>query len=224
VLRDRGTRIISVSDELAARVAPGGPAVVLPNGISPAEWYDRLSAPAIISELAPPIITYAGIIDERLDVNLIENLAADSTVGSIALIGPCDSLALRDKLGSIPKVALCGLMPRGKLRGALMHSDVCIIPHVISPLTTAMSPLKLYEYLAAGKPVVTTQLEPARGVSKRVISAVGDDFPEAVRTALRLPDQPEDERREFLRSNSWAARHERMFRVMLAGDADWQDA
>ena len=102
-----------------------------------------------------------------------------------------------------------------------MHGDACLIPHVINSLTRAMSPLKLYEYLAAGKPVAATDLPPVRGISERVIIASGEDFPAAVRTALKLPVQNEDERLEFVRSNSWTARHERTIRIMLAGDTDW---
>jgi teichuronic acid biosynthesis glycosyltransferase TuaH len=98
---------------------------------------------------------------------------------------------------------------------------VCIIPHVASPLTRAMSPLKLYEYLAAGKPVAATDLPPVSGVSERVISARPEDFVAAVRTALDQPRQDERDRREFLRSNSWDARHERTVRVLLADDTNW---
>jgi hypothetical protein len=112
-------------------------------------------------------------------------------------------------------------MSRAEVAGAVMYSDVCIIPHVIDPLTRAMSPLKLYEYLAAGKPVVTTDLPTIHGVSERVRIASVDDFPNAVRTALELPRQDEDARLEFIRSNSWASRHDGMLRVMLAEDSDW---
>ena len=222
VLRERGTRIVCVSDELAARVTVGGRAVVIPNGLNPEEWRHPLPAPAAFSGLVRPIVTYAGTIDDhRLDTDLIAKVADEPAVGSVALIGPCMDSVLERKLRSVPKVTLCGPMTRRDLTGALVASDACIIPHVASPLTRAMSPLKLYEYLAAGKPVVATDLPPVAGVSERVISACPEDFAAAVRTALDQPWQDERDRQEFLRSNSWDARHERTLRVLLADDTNW---
>jgi teichuronic acid biosynthesis glycosyltransferase TuaH len=224
VLRERGTRIVCVSDELAARVADAGPAVVVPNGVNAEEWRQRPSAPAAFSGLVRPIVTYLGTIDQRLDTSLVAKIAADPAVGSVALIGLCTDGDLERKLRSIPKVTLCGLMGRRDVAGALMASDVCIIPHVASQLTSAMSPMKLYEYLAAGKPVVTVDLPPVIGVSERVIRASPEDFVAAVRAALGQPRQDERERQEFLRSNSWEARHERTLRVLLADGGNWWTA
>jgi teichuronic acid biosynthesis glycosyltransferase TuaH len=221
VLRERGTRIVCVSDELAARITAGGPAVVVPNGLNEAEWLRLPPAPSAFSGLARPIVTYAGTIDDRLDTGLIAKVVDDSAVGSVALIGPCEDSVLERKLRSIPKVTLCGLMARRDLTGALAASDVCVIPHVVGPLTSAMSPLKLYEYLAAGKPVATTDLQPVKGISDRVISAHPEDFAAAVRAALDQPRQDESDRQEFLRSNSWRARHERTLRVLLGDDTNW---
>lgn len=221
VLRARGTRIVSVSDELAARVAGGGPAVVIPNGLNAEEWRQPPSAPTAFSELLRPIVTYVGTIDDRLDTGLVAEVANDSAVGSVALIGLCMDSGLERKLRSITKVTLFGLMGRRDLAGALVASDVCIIPHVVGQLTSAMSPMKLYEYLGAGKPVVTVDLPPVIGISERVIRARPEDFVAAVRAALDLPRQDERDRQEFLRSNSWDVRHERLLRVLLADDTNW---
>jgi glycosyltransferase involved in cell wall biosynthesis len=222
VLRKRGTRIVCVSDELATRVTADGPAVVIPNGLNAEEWRQQLPAPPpVFWGLARPIVTYAGTIDDRLDIGLLAKVADDPAVGSVALIGPCKDSVLERKLRAVPKVTLFGSISRGDLTGALAASDVCIIPHVLSPLTNATSPLKLYEYLAAGKPVATTDLPPVRGISERVISARPENFVAAVRTALDQPRQDERDRQEFLRSNSWDARHERTLRVLLADDTNW---
>jgi teichuronic acid biosynthesis glycosyltransferase TuaH len=224
VLRGRGIRVICVSAELATRVAADTPSVVLPNGIDESRWSRRLPPPAAVAGMRPPIVTYVGAIDHRLDVDLVAKAARADEVGSIALIGPVWNGDLADRLRSIPKVALCGPMSQAEIVGALMYSDACLIPHVVNPLTRAMSPLKLYEYLAAGKPVATTDLPPVRGISNRVVIASGDGFPEAVLAALRMPSQDEEERLRFVHSNSWAARHDRTIRVMFADDADWWKA
>jgi teichuronic acid biosynthesis glycosyltransferase TuaH len=220
-LRERGARIISVSDELATRLTAGGPAAIIPNGINPDEWIKSSPVPSVVEKLTRPIVTYLGTIDGRLNVDLVAKIAEDCAVGSIALIGPCQDSMLQHRLRSIQKVTLCGAMSRAEVVGALRYSDACAIPHVVTPLTRAMSPMKVYEYLAAGKPVATTMLPALNGISARVISVDDEEFPAAVRTALDLPPQPENERLDFVRSNSWAARLERMFHVMLADQADW---
>ena len=75
-----------------------------------------------------------------------------------------------------------------------------------------MSPLKVYEYLAAGAPVIATDLPPVRGIDDRVllVSTV-DDFADVVPAALALGRAAEAERTAFIAGNSWAARHERIF-------------
>jgi glycosyltransferase involved in cell wall biosynthesis len=221
VLRERGTRIVCVSDELAARVADGRPAVVIPNGLNPEEWRQLPSAPAGFSKLLRPIVTYVGTIDDRLDTGLVAEVASDCTVGSVALIGPCMDSGLERKLRSIPKVTLFGLMGRKDVTGAMAASDACIIPHVFGQLTSAMSPMKLYEYLGAGKPVATVDLPGVPDISERIIRARPEDFLGAVRAALDQPRQNERDRQEFLRANSWEARHERLLRVLQADDTNW---
>jgi len=220
-LSEKGARIICISSELARRVAVNTPVVVQANAIVEAHWSKPLPPPPAMSGMARPIVTYVGTIDGRLDLELVTRVADDDAVGSLAFIGPPTDGAIAEKLRSIPKVTLTGPMLRGELAGALMHSDACVIPHVINSLTCAMSPMKLYEYLAAGKPVATVDIPAVHGVSERVIIASSDGFPGAVRTALEMPGLDEGERLEFVRANSWAARHGRTLRVMLAEDSDW---
>jgi len=86
------------------------------------------------------------------------------------------------------------------------------------PLTRAMSPLKLYEYLAAGLPVVATDLPPVRGVHRSVelVCAADGDYPRAVRAALARPRTGESERLAFIEQSSWRARHDELLDLALA--------
>jgi hypothetical protein len=74
-----------------------------------------------------------------------------------------------------------------------------------------MSPLKIYEYLAGGAPVLSVDLPPVRGIDPRVLrtDAVAG-FADRVDEALGLGRAPEDERLAFVSANSWASRHERI--------------
>jgi glycosyltransferase involved in cell wall biosynthesis len=81
------------------------------------------------------------------------------------------------------------------------------MPHKRTPLTEAMSPLKLFEYLASGRPVVATDLEPVRQVDGPIVRvAAGSDFVAGVRSALAAGPVSEAERRRAIEANSWSSR------------------
>ena len=94
-----------------------------------------------------------------------------------------------------------GSRRRPQIVEAIMGADACLIPHVKNGLTEAMSPLKLYEYLARGRPVAATDLQPIRAAAEgdRVtFVAAGSDFPPAVRSALAAGPAREADRQAFL--------------------------
>ena len=106
---------------------------------------------------------------------------------------------------------------RSDIPGLLAHADVGLIPHVCSRLTEAMSPLKLYEYLAAGRPVAAVDLPGIAGVSDRVVTVPpSKDMVPAVRRALALGGQSESDRLSFVEQNSWEQRFEALLDIALA--------
>jgi glycosyltransferase involved in cell wall biosynthesis len=110
-----------------------------------------------------------------------------------------------------------GLAPRQEVVNLIGAAEACLVPHVRDRLTEAMSPLKLYEYLAGGLPVVATDLPPMRGVDPRVtLVPEGGDVAAAVRAALAQGRASEDERRAFIAANTWRSRHERLIELALA--------
>jgi len=95
---------------------------------------------------------------------------------------------------------------------------VCLIPHARTPLTEGMSPLELYEYLAAGRPVAATGLPPIVRVAHPRVVACSDEpaaFAAAVRRALAIGPAPADERLRFVRDNTWRRRHEPLLALAL---------
>ena len=83
-------------------------------------------------------------------------------------------------------------------------------------LTEAMSPLKLYEYLAAGRPVAALDVPPIRDVSPRVV--IADELADAIAARLKLGPADEAQRRQFAEANSWRRRQERIVDLVLARD------
>jgi hypothetical protein len=79
-----------------------------------------------------------------------------------------------------------------------------------------MSPLKVYEYLAAGLPVLATDLPPVRELGSRVLLADSvEEFGGLVDHALALGLEPEPERVAFVTENSWTARHRAILDMSL---------
>ena len=206
-IRERGIAVSAVSAELLARLAPTGSSAVVPNGVDPGVWLDPRPVPADMAAMPRPIAVYTGTVDERLSLEAIESLARHFADGTVLLIGPSDTAAV----ARIRKVAPAITMLRSRKQSALaayVHAaDVCVLPHVVSDLTRAMSPLKVYEYLAAGAPVVATDLPPVRDVDADItlVSDLGE-FGVAARTAAEGRRVPDVERRTFIANNTWSAR------------------
>jgi glycosyltransferase involved in cell wall biosynthesis len=212
--RERGHRVAAVADAIIERIAPTGPHAVVPNGVDPAEWLAPGAPPAWFAQLPGPRLLYVGSLDSRVDVDQLGRTARALPSASIVVVGPlldeAHFAALRDE----PNVHLHGPVPRESVVSLVSAADVCLIPHVRNALTEAMSPLKLYEYLAAGRPVAALDVTPIRGVSPRVL--IRDQLADAVTDALALAPAGEAERRRFAEEHSWRRRQERIVELALA--------
>jgi len=216
----RGLRVCAVTETIVERIDPQGPAAVVPNGVDPAEWLEIAPPPDWFAQLPGPRLLYVGTLDSRLDVDAVAALARAWPQGSIVLAGP---LADSDHLAPLqaqPNVTFAGPVPRAQVAALVHAADACLVPHRRLPLTEAMSPLKIYEYLAGGGPVAATDLPPLRGIEGPITPAApGGDFVAAVRQALAQGAMPESERRRFLDRNSWSRRTAEVLRLGLADRA-----
>jgi teichuronic acid biosynthesis glycosyltransferase TuaH len=84
----RGLRLCAVTETIVERIAPTGPAAVVPNGIDPAEWLDFAPPPEWMAVLPGPRLLYVGTLDSRLDVDAVEAVARAWPQGSVVLAGP----------------------------------------------------------------------------------------------------------------------------------------
>lgn len=213
-MRVRGITVCAVSRVLADRIAGAGRGVVIPNGIDDELWSLPVPAPARVRELPRPFGVYAGTVDDRLDVDALRQLAR--SLAAIAVIGPVADVEVGRRLEAEPHVRVLGRLSQRDLVGSLMAADVCLLPHVVTPLTEAMSPLKLYEYLAAGAPVVATDLPPVRGIDDRVLLVSDGRYAVAVETALVRGRISEEQRLAFVHANSWRRRHDVLIDLLFA--------
>ena len=209
-LAERAALITVTSEQLGEKWAPRHPRVrPLPNGVPDSFLAACLDAapPADIAAIPGPRLLYIGVISSWLDDALLAQLACIHPEWSLVLVGPVE--AASRALRQLPNVHLLGARPHEALPGYLAAADACLIPFQISPLTTAVNPVKLYEYLAAGKPVVSTALPEVAHYGEVCYVASGvQTFVRAAEQALaEQPDDPRRaERRRIAAANTWSRR------------------
>lgn len=211
-VRELGRRVVGVSTKAAAAVDPIG-GVVIPNGIEPDEWLARGLPPAWFTELPGPRLLYVGTLDPRVEVETLAGLARAYPTASIVLVGRCPDPEHYAPLRALRNITIVPPVTRAELTALVAAADVGLIPHVRDEQTEAMSPLKLYEYLAAGVPVAATDLPPIRPVwpERTALAAGPADFPAAVARALEIGRCAERDRIAFIHANAW----ERRFELLL---------
>ena len=199
---ERGAAIFVVSKELADRMSSR--ATVVPNGVNPEIWRPHHPWPARIDELPRPRAIYSGTINDRLETSLVERTA--EAVGSLIMIGHFGDQSVVRWLRSIENVYVFGTVGQIELAATVQACDLGVIPHRDQAGIRAMSPLKLYEYLAAGLPVLTVDMPPVGVDDDRVRLCGPQDWARGMSEALAMGRAPEDERLRFIAGAAWSKR------------------
>jgi glycosyltransferase involved in cell wall biosynthesis len=217
-VRAKRRRVCAVTEAVLERIGPTGPHAVIPNGIEPAEWRAFGEPPDWFTRLPRPRLLYVGSLDNRVDVRQLEEVAAAYPDGAVVLVGPLQDEAHFAAVKEQPNVVIrAGLAPRADVVRLIGAAEACLVPHVGNRLTEAMSPLKLYEYLAGGRPVAAVDLPPIAAVEGRIaLAPVGGRLAPAVAKALALGPAPEAERLDFLTRNAWSRRFDQLIELALA--------
>jgi glycosyltransferase involved in cell wall biosynthesis len=168
---------------------------------------------AALEPLPHPRLVFQGaIVATKLDVELLAAVAALRPQWSIVLVGPRgagDPTGDLSRLDRAPNIHLVGPRPASDLPQVLRGADLGLIPYAINELTRSVFPMKVYEYLAAGLPVLATPLPALAGVEGIVTVASAADLVAACERELAA-DTPERrrERSRVAASHSWEARIE----------------
>ena len=132
-------------------------------------------ADAALAALPRPRIVFTGaVVATKLDVELLAALARGRPDWSFALVGPVgagDPATDVSALDGLRNVHLLGARPYASLPAVLRAADAALIPYAVNDLTRSVFPMKVYEYLAAGLPVVTTPLPALAGAAGVVVAA-----------------------------------------------------
>ena len=171
--------------------------------------------PADLAALPRPIIGFLGAVsDYKLEADWLTALARKHRDKTIALIGPVgvgDPTTDVTKLAAEPNVHLLGHRPYEQLPGYVKGFDVGVIPYRINEYTTYSFPIKFFELLASGKPVVISELPALASYYESVrVARTAEEFVTACEAALREPGLGREERLRLAAANTWEHRVERI--------------
>jgi len=190
-----------------------------------ASAYER-EPPPEYRGLPAPRIVFAGRVDGRLDIGKLTATARHFSQGSVVMIGPVSPRVSGAELGALrgePNIHLLGARPREELPPYLAHADCLLIPYRRSVWAHHGSPLKLWDYLYAGPPIVGSGYSVLSEYAPLVRFADDDaDFVNEVAEAL-LDSGGREERRSFALANTWDERGREFEQILRAANGSPTD-
>lgn len=194
----------------------------IPNGVDLGHYQrpELKSRKNKLNKIKKPIIGYIGTIQNRFDIDMVKYLAEKNQDKSIVLIGPIwkpVEKEVKNKLGKFKNVHFLGRVPFQEAPAYIHKFDVGIIPHKIDEFIKYTNPMKMFEYLACGKPIVST---PGAGVDMLsdlvYLARTADEFNNKVEKALREDNENlKQQRLDLVRRHSWGKRVEKMKEIMF---------
>lgn len=182
------------------------PLILLGNGVEMAHFEAPRTLPADLAALPRPLIGYVGLLSHFLDFELLESLRRNRRGGTVVLIGP-GSPATDVAVAEFARregVAVLGPRPYAEVPAYMQGLDVGVIPfRAADPFVQGINPNKVYQYLAAGLPVITTPLlDLAPSAPDLLFAATPDEVAAALAQVLEAPADPA-RRRALARPHDW---------------------
>lgn len=212
---EKANIVFTTADNLYRRAKSLNPSTyLLPNGVDfelfSKALYPETQIPEDLMNIPGPRVGFIGSISKWVDIDLIHYLAQRLKELNFVLIGPVKTDV--SKLSNLQNLYLLGRKKQEELPNYLKAIDVCLIPFKVNELTHAVNPLKLHEYLAAGKPVVATELSELNKYREFIrLSNSREDFEANI--LLALQERGEyfiAQRVAFAKENSWSNRVDSM--------------
>lgn len=206
--------VLAVSEPLRARLAAIHPDVRLAPNVADVERFAAGGpAPAEMETIPRPRLLYLGnVAGYKIDLPLLAEIARARPAWSIVLVGPVgrgDPATDLAPLAELPNVRLLGERDREVAPAYVSAADVCLLPLRVHASTANSSPLKTWEYLASGKPIVATPIPAVADVTEQgwVIAARGTaEWIAGIETALAESASGADARRAAAMEHGWPAR------------------
>jgi glycosyltransferase involved in cell wall biosynthesis len=166
---------------------------------------EKTTVPPDLDRIAKPVLGYFGVVDERMDYELIDRLAAANPNWSVAMIGPVLKVE-QSALPQRPNLHWLGQRAYADLPAFCKGFDVCLMPFALNEATEFINPTKALEYMATGRPIVSTAVaDVVRNFGS--VAKIGQSQEEFIKLCEQALAQPETDTIErglqMARDNSW---------------------
>lgn len=171
-----------------------------------------------IADIKKPILGYIGVIQEKVDLDLIHYLAEKNPDKSIVLIGPIwdEQILSKKELKVYKNIYFLGYKSYEEAPMYIQQFDIALVPHHVTEFSASTNPMKVYEYLACGKPVVSSENVGTENMLDIIKVAHGyEDFNQLVnQELLKNSDELVLVRQEFAKKYSWYNTAEKMLDII----------
>ena len=182
-----------------------------------AKALNGIAIPEDVSDLSNPVVGYFGVIDERIDLGLLAETAARMPEVTFVMIGPLAKIGEED-LPKAANIRYTGMKSYAELPSYMKAFDIAMMPFALNDATKFISPTKTLEYMAAGKPIISTRItDVVRDYSDCVLFADdAEEFTQNISAILNRKDNLTQisQYREILDKTSWDATASRMSAII----------
>jgi glycosyltransferase involved in cell wall biosynthesis len=224
-LAARSDKVFVTSENLEKemhRFKDQGHVLRVPNGVALEKFRDVSPHPEVeaLKSRFKKVIGYVGVVHKWTDVDLVGFCADRLPDFAFVIVGPAKEIfvkGIQDK----PNVFLMGRRPHHEIPEFIQAYDVCLNPFVLDEIGHDTNPVKLYEYLSLGKPVVSTAIHELKSFEGLIYSAEGgsDFLARLEEAAAESEDGAQREKRiSFAKENAWDKRLDRILEVWDSPD------
>lgn len=190
----------------------------LPNGVNKRFFEENKEKPFDFPADGRPVAVYAGTMDSRFDSDLLVNAVMKQKEIHFLLIGPVTHRPLEpvlDKLEKEDNLTWLGPKNYHEISGYLKWSDIGLIPFYINKLTEAVNPIKYYEYMACGLPVIAPPMRDLVEMEGPVnIFRSSDQFMQALDRALKVTESEKESYTSFAYQHTWDSRYREIIKII----------
>ena len=187
---------------------------LFPNGYQDFKQ-NTLFVPSELRKIPQPIIGFVGAVNDWIDIKLIEEATKNRPQYSFVIIGPVLNKKIQT-LKTLKNIYILGYKKRYILSSYYSNFDVAIAPFIINELSKGINPIKFYEYLAFGLPVVSTSIKEAEKFKDLIYIATNtEEFIRKIDEALQERNsQLKEKRKKFALENSWNNRAKVLIQIV----------
>lgn len=165
---------------------------------------ENLSIHPEVAAIASPRIGYFGNIERRMDFPLLQQVAKDNPEKNFVFVGPVSPEFIPEWFYNVPNIHLIGRQPYEQMPAIIKGFDIAMIPFKKDDVSSTIFPLKLFEYLGAGKPVIATDFNPdlaeftkdtvqycadAASFNRAIATELSEESPQKVKLRLAVAEE-----------------------------------